>query len=82
LQSLAGGLVVTYRRTSFQPPLAVALVVVNVVADLIGAQLLGVAGIAASSTIVRMVNAGVFVAMTVLILREETRSPERGGTPV
>jgi len=74
-QSLAGGVVNTYRRTSFQPPLAVALVVINLVADLIGAQLLGVAGIAASSTIVRMVNAAVFIAMTAIILRDQLRAP-------
>jgi peptidoglycan biosynthesis protein MviN/MurJ (putative lipid II flippase) len=79
--SLAGGLVVTYRRTSFQPPLAAALVVINLVADLIGAQLLGVAGIAASSTIVRVVNAAVFVLMTAIILRGQLRVARAEGTP-
>jgi peptidoglycan biosynthesis protein MviN/MurJ (putative lipid II flippase) len=75
-QSLAGMLVVTYRRTSFEPPLAAALVVINLVADLLGARLAGVAGIAASSTIVRLVNASVFIAMTVVILRDQPARPE------
>lgn len=81
-QSLAGALVITYRRTSFQPPLAVALVVINLVADLVGAHLIGVAGIAASSTIVRMVNAAVFVAVTVVVLREHARRADPEVTPV
>lgn len=80
-QSLAGGMVNTYRRTSFQPPLAAALVVTNLIADLVGARLLGVAGIAASSTIVRLVNAAVFVAMTVVILRDQLRAPRAEETP-
>lgn len=81
-QSLAGALVITYRRTSFQPPLAVALVVINLVADLIGARLFGVAGIAASSSIVRLVNAAVFVAMTVIVLREHAKQPRPEVAPV
>jgi hypothetical protein len=51
-------------------------VVINLVADLLGARLAGVAGIAASSTIVRLVNAAVFIAMTVVILRDQPARPE------
>jgi hypothetical protein len=55
--------------------------VINLAADLVGARLLGVAGIAASSTIVRSVNAAVFVAMTVVILRDQLRAPRPEATP-
>lgn len=58
---LAGVMLITLRQTRVFPALAVLLVVVNLAADVIGARFFGVVGIAASSTIVRVVNLAVFL---------------------
>jgi peptidoglycan biosynthesis protein MviN/MurJ (putative lipid II flippase) len=72
---LAGTLLITLRRTAFFPALAVLLVVVNLVADLVGAHLFGVVGIAASSTIVRLVNVAVFLWLCDRHLRTRGADP-------
>lgn len=65
-QSLAGRLLIIMGRTGPLPTLAVGLVVLNLVADLIGASLFGIRGIAISSSAVRLINA---VAFLVLVRR-------------
>ncbi len=60
---LAGAMLIVLRRTGAIPALAVLLVVVNLVADVVGAHLFGVLGIAASTTLVRAVNVVVFVLL-------------------
>ena len=69
---LAGMMLIILRRTALFPALAVLLVVVNLVADLVGARLFGVVGIAASSTIVRGVNVAVFLWLCERHLRRRT----------
>jgi len=66
---LGAVLLVSARRTGALPSLAIVLVVVNLIADLIGAHYLGVLGIALSSTIVRGLNAVAFLALSALLLR-------------
>lgn len=69
---LAGAMLIILRRTALIPALAVLLVVINLVADLVGAQLFGVVGIAASSTVVRVVNVVGFVWLCDRHLRRRT----------
>ena len=69
---LAGMMLIILRRTAVFPALAVLLVVVNLLADLVGARLFGVVGIAASSTIVRGVNVAVFLWLCERHLRRRT----------
>lgn len=61
--SLAGRLLVILGETSRLPALAIGLVVINVVADVVGAAVLGVHGIALSSTLVRVANAAAFLML-------------------
>ena len=68
-QSLAGRLLVIKRQTRLLPYIAVGLVLLNLVADLLGAWLLGVRGLAVSSSLVRVANAAAFLYLARLYLR-------------
>lgn len=69
--SLSGRLLVILGETKQLPVLAAGLVVLNLVADVVGAALFGVPGIALSSTLVRLVNAGAFL----LLVRRAVSAP-------
>lgn len=62
-QSLAGRLLVVLGKTRQLPAIALALVLLNLVADVVGAATLGVRGIALASSLVRIVNAAVFLLL-------------------
>jgi peptidoglycan biosynthesis protein MviN/MurJ (putative lipid II flippase) len=79
---LAGTMLIILRRTGVLPVLAVVLVVVNLVADLVGAALFGVVGIAASSTVVRLINVTVFLVVVDRHLRRRARAVEAPAPPV
>jgi len=79
---LAGTMLITLRRTTAFPALAVLLVLVNLAADIVGARLFGVVGIAASTTLVRVVNVGVFLWLCDRHLRRRTaKSPAPDPAP-
>lgn len=76
---LAGAMLIILRRTRAIPALALTLVAVNAVADVVGAQLVGVIGIAGSTTLVRLVNLVLFVALCEHHLRR--RVADGAGVP-
>lgn len=78
---LAGVMLITLRQTKVFPALAVLLVVVNLTADVIGARFFGVVGIAASSTIVRIVNLAVFLWVCERYLLRGMAPVRTAGTP-
>lgn len=78
---LAGVMLITLGRTRVFPALAVMLVVLNLAADLVGARYFGVVGIAASTTLVRVVNLAVFLWVCERHLRRGLVTVGAAGAP-
>lgn len=74
---LAVTMLIILRRTRVFPGVAVFLVLVNLIADIVGAHLFGVVGIAVSTTLVRVMNVVLFLWVCERCLRQASPRKSR-----